>query len=178
MIFFLHPQYQWRKESDPEIDPDPLVRGTDPAPKCHGSQHWFDKSLYCLNYMCLFDLLSLNQLPSQRCTPAVHRCCQGICYLYIRFILFFVLGCLQTLAKFRRFLKLGCSQASVFVNRIVLIIRLFWRLLLSLYSGLDSLRTDFSSLAKLVSIKLGCLRTRLSQNVVVLELGCLRHGQS
>jgi hypothetical protein len=22
---------------DPELDPDPLLRGTDPAPKCHGS---------------------------------------------------------------------------------------------------------------------------------------------
>ncbi len=30
--FFLHPNCHWRKESDPELDPDPnpLVRGTDP----------------------------------------------------------------------------------------------------------------------------------------------------
>jgi hypothetical protein len=31
----------WRKEQDPELDPDPLVRGTDPdpyLPGCHGSE--------------------------------------------------------------------------------------------------------------------------------------------
>ncbi len=26
---FLHPYSQWRKESDPELDPDPIVRGTE-----------------------------------------------------------------------------------------------------------------------------------------------------
>ncbi len=44
--FFLHPYSHSRKESDPEWNPDPLVRDTDPqirisrygsAPKCHGS---------------------------------------------------------------------------------------------------------------------------------------------
>jgi hypothetical protein len=32
-IFSLHSYNQWRKESDPELDPDqdPLVRGTDPG---------------------------------------------------------------------------------------------------------------------------------------------------
>jgi hypothetical protein len=50
--------------------------------------------------------------------------------------------------------------------------------LLPLYSGLDSLRIDFSSLAKLDSLKLGSSRPGLSQNVVVSELGCLRNGMS
>jgi len=32
-IIFLHPQSHWRRESDPELDPepDPFVRGTDPG---------------------------------------------------------------------------------------------------------------------------------------------------
>ncbi len=37
---FLHPWSHWRKESDPELDPNPLVRGTDLEirirTKCHG----------------------------------------------------------------------------------------------------------------------------------------------
>jgi hypothetical protein len=29
LIIFLYPQSHWRKASDPELDPDALVRGTD-----------------------------------------------------------------------------------------------------------------------------------------------------
>jgi hypothetical protein len=33
MKFFLYPQSHWRKESDPELDPDPLVSVGDPDPQ-------------------------------------------------------------------------------------------------------------------------------------------------
>ncbi len=39
----VHPFSHWRKESDPELDPDPLVRGMDPRIRTRtvtDSQHW------------------------------------------------------------------------------------------------------------------------------------------
>ncbi len=57
MNFFLHPESQWRKESDLELDPDLFVRGTDrgsgsssgSAPKYQGSPALL-YIVYCIGY--------------------------------------------------------------------------------------------------------------------------------
>jgi len=50
----LHPLSYWRKESDPELEPDPFVRGADPGPhqKVTDHQHWFDVGFKSSRALC------------------------------------------------------------------------------------------------------------------------------
>jgi hypothetical protein len=75
----LHPKNQWRKESDPKLDPnpDPLVRGTDPAPHQnvtdpqHCSQDYFQKP----QRICKLMNSALAYLYSTLLLPGIGRCC-------------------------------------------------------------------------------------------------------
>jgi hypothetical protein len=67
--FFLHPLSHWRKKSDPELDPYPLVRGTDPDPH----QNVTDPQHYIYWHSLIF-FLSLSRHMKSHSEERPHKC--------------------------------------------------------------------------------------------------------